>query len=81
MKYVITVIKVSGTRKVLETHEFKGTILEKNVINECYDIAKKARERYCGDLNVWLIRHGEYGDGTPSCRTIRDMFIPKGARL
>ena len=26
MKYVITVMKASGTRKVLETHEFKGAI-------------------------------------------------------
>lgn len=42
MKYVITVMKASGTRKVLETHEFKGAILEDNVINECCDIAKKS---------------------------------------
>lgn len=55
MKYVITVEKASGTRRGLETHEFKGIILYKNVINECYDIAKKSTgtilRRFEGILN------------------------------
>lgn len=75
MKYVVTVIKVSGARKVLENHEFKGAAQEKDIIKECLNIEKRCRKWYKGDLDISLVQYGECGDGSTYSRTVRAVIL------
>lgn len=79
--YEITVTRTSRTRKILEKHEYGGVVMERHVMSDFLNIARKCHGRYYGDLDISLVQIGEYADGTTYRTTLRNMFIPKGAKI